>query len=99
MCPDKQFLLVHDQLVRADERLADCVLDRADYSFHSSDTGMMFGQSDPELNEGEYRLRLEMTFISVSTRSLPALTLFRPASIQMMRAKVLLNPLVILWEL
>ena len=54
--------------------------------------------------EVNFRLRLEMTFISVSTRSLPALTMLRPASIQIMqgvphRAKVLLNPLVMLWEL
>ena len=51
--------------------------------------------------EVNFKLRLEMTFISVLTRSLPALTMFNLASIQMMRgvplrAKAILNPLVIL---
>ena len=32
-----------------------------------------------------FKLRLEMPFISVLIRSLPALTMFSPASIQMMR--------------
>ena len=50
------------------------------------------------------RLRAEITFISVFMRSLPALTMFNPVSIQMMRgvplsANVLLKPLVMLWEL
>ena len=48
--------------------------------------------------EVNFKLRLEMTFISVLTRSLPALTMFRPVSIQMIRGMPL-RAKVILWAL
>ena len=43
MRPGKQFLVVHDQLVRSCEGFAVSVLDGANYSFNSSDPGVVFG--------------------------------------------------------
>ena len=64
----------------------------------------MLGKGDPELDGGKLDWRVDITFISVVIRSLPALTMFNPESIQMMwgvplNANILLNLLVMLLEL
>ena len=43
MHPGKQFLVIHDQLVWSGEGFVDSILDGTNYSFNSSNTGMVFG--------------------------------------------------------
>ena len=92
-------------MLRAGDGLADSVLDRTNNSFNSPDALVMLGEGNSELDGLlNFKLRPDITFISVLTRSLPAFTIFSPALIQMilgvpLRANVLLKPLEMLWAL
>ena len=104
MDPGQEFLVIHLDLVRASEGLADRVLDGPDDSLHRPNSSVVLGEGDPEFNRGKLDVEGGDTFILVSIKSLPALTMLSPESIQIMRgvplsAKVRLNPLVMPWEL
>ena len=77
MRPGKQFLVIHDQLVWSGEGFVDSILSTAPIP------AWCLGRVNLNSIEVNIKLRLKMTFISVLTRSLPALTMFSPASIQM----------------
>ena len=80
MFPGKKFFVVHGQWMRSSDRLADGVLDGTDYPLHCSDPGVVFWEGYSELNGLKLYERLEITFISVLIKSLPAFTMFNSQS-------------------
>ena len=52
--PDEEPLVVHLDLVWSCDGLNDCILDDTNATFYSSDSFMVLGQGDLELNGGEF---------------------------------------------
>ena len=55
--PGEKFFITHLDLIGSNGGFAYCVLDNSDDTFYSSDSFMMFGQGDFELNGGEFDIQ------------------------------------------